>query len=113
MKTLVIVLSIVSFAVGVGLVGCGPKKAASSREAIETSKAMQTVQEQANYLIGQAKAFYNSKDFQEAITIAQHVLSVVDKDSQEAKTLIEKAKAELEALARKKADELKNKLGIR
>lgn len=92
------------------LFGCAGKKAASSSEAIEASKVMQTVQEKANYLISQAKAFYASKEYQQAIDIAQHVLAYVDSNSMEAKDLIEKAKSQLAALAQKKADELKAKL---
>ena len=95
------------------LVGCGAKKAASSNEAIELSKTMQTVEQKANYLLGQAKTFYNSKDFQQAVNVAQYVLSYVDKNSTEAQSLLEKAKAQLTALAQQKAAELKSKFGVR
>ena len=93
------------------LVGCGTKKAASSNEAIQLSKTMQTVEQKVNYLIGQAKAFYSSKNFQQTVDIAQYVLAYLDKKSTEAKNLLEKAKAELTALAQQKAQELKSKLG--
>lgn len=95
------------------LAGCGAKKAASGNEAIEVSKTLQTVQQKTDYLIGQAKAFYNSKDFQQAVNIAQYILSYVDKNSTEAQSLLEKAKAQLAALAQQKAQELTNKLGVR
>ena len=103
-------LIIVAIGISLLLFGCAGKKAASSSEAIEKSKTMQTIQEKANYLFGQAKAFYASKEFQQAIDIAQHVLAYVDSNSTEAKNLIEKAKDQLAALAQKKADELKNKI---
>lgn len=89
--------------------GC-TKKAASASEAIQNSQSMQTVQEKADYLIKQAEAFYSSKEFQEAIKAAQYVLSNLDKDSQQAKSLIEKAKAQLQAAAEKAAGDVGNKL---
>jgi hypothetical protein len=90
--------------------GCSGKKAASVSEAIQASKAMQTVQQKLDYLTGQAKAFYSSKDFQQTVDVAQFILAYVDKNSQEARNLIEKAKSELTALAQKKAEELKGKI---
>jgi hypothetical protein len=97
-------------AVGVSLCGC-TKKAASSTEAIEASKALQSAGQKVDYLINQAKAFYNSKDFQQAIDISQYILAYVDKNSTEAKSLLEKAKADLSAMGQKKLDELKGKIG--
>jgi len=41
--------------------------------------------------------------------VAQYVLNYLDRNSQEAKNLLEKAKSELAALAQKKLDELKTK----
>lgn len=108
-KTLLLVV-VVCFSLGVLLsAGCA-KKAASVSEAIESSKALKTVQEQANYMISQAQAFYNSKDFQQAIETAQYVLSNLDKNSQGAKDLIEKAKAQLKAAAEKAVGDASKKL---
>lgn len=92
-------LLLLALAVCLVLAGCGGEKAASSREAIQTAKAMETTQEKMDYLIGQAKTFYSSKEFQQAIDVAQYVLQYLDKDSQEAKDLLEKAKDQLAALA--------------
>ncbi|MFC1514794.1 hypothetical protein ACFL5X_02725 [Candidatus Omnitrophota bacterium] len=71
---------------------CGPKKEGSSAEAISVAKTMETAQEQTDYLIGQAKAFYSSQQFQDAVETAQYVLRYLDSDSAAAKDLIEKAK---------------------
>jgi hypothetical protein len=91
-----------------GLVaGCGPQKEGSAQEAIDAAKAMETVKEKTDYLIAQAKAFYNSKDFQGAIDIAQYILSYLDKDSSSAQDLIEKAKNALMEQAQSAADSLK------
>jgi alkyl sulfatase BDS1-like metallo-beta-lactamase superfamily hydrolase len=91
--------------------GCGAQKAESSRAAIDTAKAMQTVGEKTNYLVSQAKAFYNSKDFQSAVDIAQHILVYLDKDSQAAKDLLAKAKNQLQAQAKGMLDQAKKDLG--
>jgi outer membrane murein-binding lipoprotein Lpp len=87
--------------------GCGAQKAETSRAAIDETKTMQTVQEKTDYLVSQAKAFYNSKDFQGAVDIAQHVLRYLDKDSQAAKDLLEKAKEQLTAQAQGMLDQAK------
>lgn len=110
MRTIVICTLVLNFCTGVLLTGCGPKKAASSNAAIEESKTMQTAQEKVNYLVGQAKAFYNSKDLQSSIDIAQYVISYLDRDSKAAKDIIEKAKNELAALASKKVEDLKGQM---
>ncbi len=110
MRKFIVVMSAVCFLAGVALVGCGPKRAASSRDAIDASKVMQTVDEKVDYLMGQANAFYNSKEYDQAIEIAQYVLAGLDKNSTAAKDLITKAKGKLAALAEQKADELKGKV---
>lgn len=95
--------------------GCTQSKASSSQEAIQQSKTLQTVEEKAKYLIGQAKAFYNSKEFQGAVDIAQHILRYVDKESGQAKDLLEKAKQALIAKAQEAAGsattDIKKKIG--
>ncbi len=110
MKKLLTLLAAVAIGVSLTVIGCGPQKAASSKEAIDASKAMQTVQAKTDYLVQQAKAFYNSKDFQQAVDVAQYVLAYVDKDSQEAKTLLDKAKEQLAEMAKKQMDTLKSKM---
>ncbi|MCK5706578.1 MAG: hypothetical protein KAI43_02905 [Candidatus Aureabacteria bacterium] len=80
--------------------GCGPKKAASSKVAIENTKSMETVEEKVDYLVGQANAFIKSEDFQMAVDVAQFILSSLDKNSVEAKDLLELAKKGLKAAAK-------------
>jgi hypothetical protein len=89
--------------------GC-TKKSSSSNEAIQNSQALKTVQEKANYLIGQARAFYNSKQYQDAVNAAQYVLNKLDSNSQQAKDLIEKANVQLQAAAQKAMGGMSNKL---
>ena len=90
-------------------VGC-TKKAASVSEAIQNSQALKTVEEKANYLVKQAEAFYNSKEFKQAIESAQYVLNNLDKNSVAAKDLIAKAKAQLASAVQKAAGDVKTKL---
>ena len=69
--------------------------AANSSQAISQAEAMQTTEDKAKYLIDQANAFIATKQYEEAITTAQYVLSNVKADSQEAKAVLEKAANEL------------------
>ena len=75
------------------VLGCG-QRAQSSSEAIELSKAKATVEEQAKYLVQQANSFISSDKFDEAIATAKYVLSNLDANSAEAKSIIEKAQAD-------------------
>lgn len=97
---------------GICLTGCGPEKAASSSEAIEQSRTMDTTQEQVDYLVRQGRAFYNSEEFQGAVDIAQHVLRHLDSDSQAARDLLELAREALEAQARSAMDQASAGLGF-
>jgi hypothetical protein len=110
MKVSLIAVLIICVGIGFMSMGCA-QKAESSSQAIANTQNMQTVQEKVNYLMAQANAFYNSKEFQQAVDIAQHVLSNLDRNSQEAKSLIEKAKEQLTKLGQQKLDQLKGKIG--
>jgi len=111
MKRFSLVFILIGLVFSLVIAGCTQKKAASSQEAIKTSQALETAEEKVDYLVGQAKAFYNSKDFQDAIDVAQHVLRYLDKDSTEAKALLEKAREQLEALAKEAVEDVKKKVG--
>lgn len=107
----IIGLAVVVLCLSIALVGCGAPKEASSQAAIEKSKAMATVQQKTDYLVGQARAFVNSKDFEQAISIAQYTLSNVDSNSQAARGILDQARAELTAKAKKAMEDVKAKLG--
>ena len=109
MSRLISVSIVALIGLGLVLAGCGgAEKAESSRSAISEAKTMQTTQEKVDYLVGQAKAFYNSDDFQGAIDIAQYVLRYLDKDSSAAKDLLEKAKTQLQQHAKSVMDQAKS-----
>ena len=99
MRRFFVAMLVLVSVMGLVISGCAQQKAESSKAAIETAKAMETAKEKADYLMAQAKAFYNSKEFQQAIDIAQYILTFLDKDSQAAKDLLEKAKDALVAQA--------------
>jgi len=112
-KILLLVLCVVFVA---GIMGCSQQpKTANSKEAIAQAKSLATAQEKAKYLLNEANAFINSEKFEDSIRITKYVLSKVDKNSVDAKTLLEKAQVELKAYAVKKAEEakaaLKEKMG--
>jgi len=108
MKKLTTYVIAVTLMLAVGLSGCAQQpKSANSGEAIEHAKTLATAEEQAKFLISEANAFINSKQFDEAIGAAKYVLSKLDKESAEAKGIIEQAKAKLEEMARQKVEEAK------
>ena len=83
MKKGLILGIVITLVFGLTLTGCGAKKAESSKEAISVAKTMETTEQKVNYLVGQAKSFYNSKEFQGAVDIAQYILRYLDSDSQQ------------------------------
>jgi len=90
------IVTVFSVCVAMALIaGCGAPKAGSGQEAITNAKTLETAGEKVNYLVAQGKAFYNSKEFQEAVDIAQYILTHLDRDSKEGRDLLEKAKNEL------------------
>ena len=102
------------FAAGLifAVAGCAQQKpAASSQEAIQQSKEMKTVDEQVKYLVSQANSFINSQKFDEAVQTARYILSNLDQNSVEAKSILEKATAQMKEAANKAMGDVKNKLG--
>ena len=94
-----------------GLLSCAQQpKAANSKEAIQQSENLKTVEEKVKYLVKEANSFINSEKFDESIEIAKYILSKLDQESVEAKNILEKAQAELKAFAEKKAEEAKAEL---
>jgi len=112
MKKILSFALVVMLSLSLGLMGCGASKAESSKEAIQAAKAMETVKERTDYLVGQAKAFYRSKEFQDAVSTAQYVLRYLDRDSQAAKDLLEKAKEALASQAKSAVGGAKKKFGF-
>ena len=80
--------------------------AQSSDQAIAYAKKLASVAEKKEYLLGQIQKFYDTEQFQSAVDIAQHVLSAVDPDSQQAKDWLAKAQSALEAKVQEKVGEM-------
>ncbi|MFC1667723.1 hypothetical protein ACFL0P_07715 [Candidatus Omnitrophota bacterium] len=112
MRNVISVVLMCGLIFGLALAGCGQAKQESSSAAINVAKGMETVEEKAQYLVGQAKAFYSSKEFQGAVDIAQYILRYVDRDSQEAKALLDKAKSALESAAKAAVGDAKKSFGF-
>jgi len=85
--------------------------AKTSKEAIALADKLKTVNEKKDYLIAQTESFYKSEEFEQVVEVAQYVLGNLDKDSNVAKHLIEKAKNKLKEQAQDKVNEVKNSLG--
>jgi hypothetical protein len=107
-----IVLAVIVVCASMVLIGCGANKESSSQAAIQKSQTIATAQQKIDYLAGQAKAFINSKEFDQAVSVAQYILNNIDNNSQIARSLLEKAKTELAAQAKAKMAEAKSKLGF-
>jgi len=88
------------------------KKSKNGKEAISLSGTLENVDEKFDYLINQANAFYKSKQYQDVIDVAQYILTSVDKGSEEAKMLLEKAKTALSQAAKDAAMDVKNTMGM-
>ncbi|MDP2653316.1 MAG: hypothetical protein Q8Q08_04720 [Candidatus Omnitrophota bacterium] len=111
MKTAASYLVVTAVVFTLGLTGCAQKpKSADAGAAIQQSSAMATVDEKAKFLVSEANAFLSSQKYEDAMKLANHVLSQVDQNSAEAKSILEKAQAEIKALAEKKAAEMKAEL---
>jgi hypothetical protein len=106
-KTLILALALtVSFTVGTS--AWAQQKMLTVDESIQMVKTMQTAKQKADYLINQAKAFYSSKQFQQAVDLAKYVLSNIDKNSAGAKNILKDAEKQLAALAQQKVGDVKN-----
>lgn len=97
--------------IGLILTGCGQKKAASSDEAIANAKAMETTQQKVDYLVNQAEAFYESEQYKDAVESAQYVIRNLEKDSKEAREVLEKARKELGSAVEGVVKDLKKGIG--
>jgi len=96
----------------IAMIGCSGG-GVSSQEAIEKAKALQvTASEKAEFLVGEAKSMYNSKQFQDAVSTVQYALQHFDKNSAEAKALLDKAKKALVDAGEKAVDEAKKKFSL-
>ena len=94
-----------------GLMSCAQQpKSANSGQAIEEAKKLPAVEDQVKYLVKEANAFINSQKFDEAVSTAKYILANLDQNSVEAQSILEKAKAQLEAMAKKKVEEVKGNL---
>jgi len=87
-----------ALALTLSLMGCAQQpKSANSNDAVQQSKQLKSTEEQVKFLISEANAFINSEKIDEAVKTSQYILSKLDSNSSEAKSILEKAKAGREA----------------
>ncbi len=111
MRGAVAMVVVAGMVVGSLVAGCA-QQAKSASEAIEHAKTLPTPQAQADYLVGQARSFLNSKEYQEAMQAVQYVLSSVDSNSKAASDLLEKIQKQLAGDAQKAVGDAKKQLGF-
>jgi hypothetical protein len=109
MRTITVIIVCIAM---LSIAGCGAQKEASASAAIDKTQTMSTIQQKVDYLAGQAKAFVNSKQYDQAVATAQYILANLDRNSQEAVSLLQKAKDGLAAQAKAKLDEAKKQFGL-
>ncbi len=111
MRGAVALVVVAGMVVGSLVAGCA-QQAKSASEAIEHAKTLATPQAQADYLVGQARAFMNSKEYQEATQAVQYVLSSIDANSKAAAELLEQIQQKLAGGAQKAVGDAKKQLGF-
>lgn len=97
--------------VGLTAAGCEQKPTAqNAQEAIDHAKTKQTIDSQVDYLADQARGFINSKEYEDAIQIANYILTNLDQDSKAARDILEKAKAQMQKTAQGAIDDVKKEM---
>ena len=95
----------------IGLVACRLENCDYAYDVLK--RASEVIQEigyrpvEGGILVSLGEVLCANQQFDEAIDTARYILNKLDSNSTEAKSIIEKAKAELEKLAKQKAEELK------
>ena len=111
MKNTQLIIGVVCAMLVVSVYGCNSKpKAKNANEAVAQSKNMPDVKAQADYLVSEAKAFLNSKQYDEAMKTAQYIASNFQESAAEAQKIIEQSAQELQKEASAKMDEMKQNL---
>ena len=108
---------VLSMALSLLTLGCAQEaqqpKPENSQQAIQNSKGINSVEEQVKYLMREANTFVNSEKFDEAVALAQYILSELDQNSQEAKSILKQAEEKLKALAAQKLQEMGKDLDMK
>ncbi len=79
------------------------------QEAEQQAKSqVENLQSKIQELIAKAKEYLQNGNYEQAIQLAQQILTQFDPNSTEAKSIIDIAKAKIQELAKKKMEEMKN-----
>ena len=90
MRKLVTIMMVFCLLTGIALTGCGTRKAATSQDAIKISQTIEGKDKQEEYLLVQAQAFVDAKDFKGGLNLARYTLTAVNRDSKAAREMIRK-----------------------
>ena len=90
---------------------CETPTTTTVKAVIAQAKTLPTVKAKADYLVSEAKKFYSAKNFKPVVDVCQYVLQNVDKNSVQAKSLLDKAKEQLKIAAQNAVSNVKGKLG--
>ncbi len=105
MRRFLVIVIMLCLAAGFTVIGCGPKKAATSLEAINISKTLAPVDKKTKYLLSQAWGFLNSGKLRDAINTSQYVIRNLDKNSSEAQRILRKSQDAMAVQLQKAARE--------
>lgn len=92
------------------IMGCEENKLPSVTQVIDQSKFEGAQEKQVDYLIQEARKFYDSKEYKEALELAQYTLTYLDQHSQQALDLIQKIKDQLSVVASSAAQDIRKML---
>ncbi len=96
--------------VACSLSSCTQKaKSENATDAIQKAKTLPTAEEQAKYLISEAKGFVTSEKYDEAISAAKYVVSDLQVMTQDAQKIIEQAMADMQKASTAKVESAKKK----
>ena len=94
-------------------VGCGSRtvpSAKTSSEAIEIANLQSNTEKQVDYLVKQAEQFLDDDNYDEAINVANYVISHLDKDSQQAQEIMAQASIEMEQVTQQALEEARKQI---
>jgi len=101
-----IFIFVFALALGTGLatIGCAEQQE-SAKEVINESEALESTEDQVEYLIQEAEAFLEEDLYAEARSVAEHVLDNLDSASKEAQDIVKKASSKMQ-------ETMQNELGM-
>ncbi len=104
-------LAIFVLVLSMATLGCTHQAQSTSsvQDVIAQSNTLATIDTKVEYLLTQAQDFIVHQKYDEAMALANHVLSNVDQNSRAAEAILEKTNSELQKVALTTADDINSK----